>query len=157
MRSARRWQESFLPRWISWPLIAFVIVTYVVPGLFSSYRAWVQVKSLDLTVPNEVLRSGDTVRVQAASWARTHVEVDLLLIQGTRVDTLAVRVIPGNHNASIDPRVRRDSITLVVTPDLLAGYNRGPAIVKATAIGRPQWLRTPPPLVRQKAVQLEKM
>jgi len=132
------------------------MVTYVVPGLFSSYRAWVQVKSLELVTAGPVLRTGDTIRVQAASWARTHVEVDLLLVQGARVDTLAVRVIPGNHNASIDPRIRRDSITLVVTPNLLAGYNRGPAIVKATATGRPQWLRTPPPLVREKAVQLEK-
>ena len=156
MRAVRPWDESSIPKWIRWPLIAVVMVTYVVPGLFSSYRAWVQVKSLDLFTPGAVLRAGDTIRVKATSWARTHVEVDLLLVQGARVDTLAVRVIPGNHNASIDPRVRRDSITLVVTPDLLSGYAQGRAIVKATAIGRPQWLRTPPPLVREKAVQLEK-
>jgi hypothetical protein len=154
MRALRQRHEPAVPGWIRWPLIVFVLVTYLLPGLFSSYRAWVQVHSLELIVPREEIQSGDTIRVRAVSWARTYVYVDLLLIQGSRVDTLATHEIPKNRNASIDPRWRRDSITVVLTQPLLSGYHRGSATVRAVAEGGPQWLRTPPPLVREAAVQL---
>ena len=154
MASARQARTSAIPRWILWPSVIVVLVTYVFPGLFSAYRAWVQVRSLDLNVPRSEVHGGDTVRVHAVSWARTRVRFDLELVQGGRSSTLAERVIPDNHNASIDPRWRRDSIVFVLTPDLLATYDRGPATLRATAIGGPQWLRTPPPLIRQRQVRL---
>lgn len=141
-------------RWIRWMLIAVVLLTYVLPGLFSSYRAWVQIHSLDLIVPNRQLQVGDTVRVNTVSWARTWVDVDLVLSQGGRTDTLVTHEIAKNHNASIDPRWRRDSIVVVVTPSILAGYSSGTATLRAHAIGGPQWLRTPPPLVRESQVEL---
>ena len=74
--------------------------------------------------------------------------------QGKRSDTLAVHEIPKNHNASIDPRWKRDSMAVVLTDSQLAGFERGPAVVHVTATGGPQWLRTPPPLVREKPVRL---
>lgn len=127
---------------------------YAVPGLFSAYRAWVQVRSLELIAPRGAIGSGDTIRVRAVSWARTYVYVDLLLVQGSRSDTLATHEIPRNVNASQDPRWRRDSMTVVLTQPLLARYDSGAAIIRVTAEGGPQWLRTPPPLVREAAVQL---
>ena len=154
MRTDRQRHEPAAIRWIRWALISLVLVTYVAPGLFSSYRAWVQVRSLELDVPSRELRTGDTIRVRTVSWARTWVDVDLLLTQSTRTDTLAFHRIPKNHNASIDPRWRRDSIAVVLSQPTLAGYDRGPATVRAVAIGGPQWLRTPPPLVREAVVQL---
>ena len=135
-------------------VIGAVLVLYVIPGLFSSYRAWVQIHSLDLAVAGREIRPGDTIRVNAVSWARTWVYVDLFLIQGTRTDTLATHEIARNRNPSIDPRWRRDSMTVVITPALLAGFAPGPAIIRAKAEGGPQWLRTPPPLVRERSVQL---
>jgi hypothetical protein len=154
MRSA--WQREAQPveRWLRRTIIIVVLATYVVPGVFSSYRAWVQVHSLDLLVPHRELRPGDTIRVNTVSWARTWVDVELLLVQGVRADTLATHRIPKNHNASIDPRWRRDSIIVVLSRPQLAGYDRGPATLRARAIGGPQWLRTPPPLLRESAVQL---
>lgn len=154
MGNARWGQKSAVPGWILWPSVVFVLVTYVAPGLFSAYRAWVQVRSLELNAPRSEIRSGDTVRVRAVSWARTRVRFDLQLVQGERARTLAARVIPDNHNPSIDPRWRRDSIVVVLTPALLEEYDRGPATLRATAIGGPQWLRTPPPLIRQRRVNL---
>jgi hypothetical protein len=154
MCAARQGHEPAVVRWIRWPLIFLVLVTYVVPGLFSSYRAWVQVRSLELVVPRTELRSGDTIRVRTVSWARTWVDVHLLLVQGGRADTLAFHEIPKNRNASIDPRWRRDSIIVVLTQPLLAGYDRGAATIRVSAVGGPQWLRTPPPLVREAAVRL---
>ena len=154
MRTARQWHEPVVVRWIRWPVIVLVLVTYLLPGLFSSYRAWVQVRSLELIVPNRELRSGDTIRVRTVSWARTWVDVHLLLVQGGRAETLGFHQIPKNHNASIDPRWRRDSIVVVLSQPLLTGYDRGLATVRAVATGGPQWLRTPPPLIREAVVQL---
>ena len=154
MVRARQAQKSAIPRWILWPLVIIVLVTYVLPGLFSAYRAWVQVRILELDVPRSEVRYGDTVRVHAVSWARTRVRFDLQLVQGARSGILAARVIPDNYNASIDPRWRRDSIVVVLTRAILAGYDGGPATLRATAIGGPQWLRTPPPLVRHRQVRL---
>ena len=154
MRFAAHSDQDGLGRWVQRLVIVLVLSTYVLPGLFSSYRAWVQIRNLDLIVPRKELGIGDTVRVNTVSWARTWVDVDLVLIQGKRVDTLATHEIPRNHNASIDPRWRRDSIIVVLTPSILAGYTPGPATIRAHAIGGPQWLRTPPPLVRESLVQL---
>ena len=155
MRVNGQSKEATFGRWIRWLVIGVVLVTYVLPGLFSSYRAWVQIRSLDLIVPRRDLRVGDTIRVKTVSWARTWVDVDLVLTQGNRIDTLATHEIEKNHNASIDPRWRRDSMVVVLTPALLAGYNPGAATLRAHAIGGPQWLRTPPPLIRESHVQLD--
>lgn len=154
MSALHRWEEPLVPRWVSRSVIAVALVTYVIPGLFSSYRAWVQVHSLDLSVPHREIRSGDTIRVNTISWARTYVYVDLLLVQGAHAETLAVHEIPKNHNPSIDLRWRRDSISLVLTDALLRGFDPGPAKIHVSAEGGPQWLRTPPPLIREAAVQL---
>ena len=149
------WQPQISPteRWIRRVVIGFVLVTYLVPSLFSAYRAWVQIRSLDLIVVKSDLGVGDTIRVNTVSWARTWVYVDLFLIQGDRADTLATHEIAKNRNASIDPRWRRDSMTVVVTPAILAGFSPGPATVRAKAEGGPQWLRIPPPLI-QESVEL---
>ncbi|MFL5487327.1 MAG: hypothetical protein ACJ8AJ_02480 [Gemmatimonadaceae bacterium] len=152
--TARQRQEPVVPRWIFWPSIFLVLLMYGLPGLFSSYRAWVQVHSLALTVPRREIGSGDTIRVNTVSWARTWVDVDVVLLQGIRAETLAVHRIPKNRNASIDPRWRRDSIIVVLADPLLARYKGGAAIIRAHAVGGPQWLRTPPPLVRETIVQL---
>jgi hypothetical protein len=154
MRGSTSSGPSDLGRWIRWLVIAVVLTTYVLPGLFSSYRAWVQVRSLELKVPHKDIGAGDTVRVDAVSWGRTWVDVDVVLLQATRAETLAVHQIPKNHNASIDPRWRRDSIVVVLTREQLAAYEPGAATIRARAIGGPQWLRTPPPLVRESRVQL---
>jgi hypothetical protein len=154
MVSASQFAKSGVPTWILWPSVILVVVTYVIPGLFSTYRAWVQVHSLDLIVARPEIRTGDTVRVRSVSWARTRVHVDLQLVQGARSTTLGAQVIPDNHNPSIDPRWKRDSIVVVLTQPLLAHYNRGEATLRAIAIGGPQWLRTPPPLIRETVVTL---
>jgi hypothetical protein len=140
-------------RWVR-RICIVVFVLYAVPGLFSAYRAWMQVKSLDVVVARTDLHRGDTLRVYTVSWARTYVTTRLLLVQGSRTDTLALHRLPPNPNASLDPRLRRDTIVTVVGDSLLARYAGGPATLRATAIGGPQWFRTPPPQVREIAVQV---
>jgi hypothetical protein len=131
-------------RWIS----IVVLSLYTFFGLISAYRAWVQVKSLDLTVSARELRPGSSVIVDAVSWARTTVTVRVELVQDGHSDTLQLQRIPSNHVASLDPRTRSARLVVRLEPQRFERFRGGSAMVRASAIGGPQWLRTPPPLVR---------
>jgi hypothetical protein len=137
---------------------AFLLVVgaYLVIGTMAAYRAWFQVKSLDLQSTDLILRSGSAIQTTVVSYARTQVEVRLELIQGTHSETLAVQHVPDNYLAFFDPRTRQAAQTAVLTPDVLSRFETGSAKVRATAVGRPQWTRLPPPLVRELAVEIQR-
>ena len=137
-------------RWLT----RMVLVPFAIFGGFSGYRAWVQVKSVSLLVQDRELRPGDVVEVDAESWARTTVTVRLMVQQGTYAETLLVHRIPSNHTASLDPRIRSAQLMVPIERELLAHFQPGDAVLRAHAIGGPQWLRTPPPKVRQIAVRI---
>jgi hypothetical protein len=135
-------------------LMTTVLVLYAIFGGFSAYRAWVQVKGLALRTSAAELRPGESVTVEAVSWARTRVTVRVELVQRDRRELLATRVIPTNHVASLDPRTKATWLVIVLTAEQLARLRPGPATVQATAVGGPQWMRTPPPTVRERAVRI---
>jgi hypothetical protein len=137
-------------RWLT----TVVLVLFAIFGGFSAYRAWVQVKSLALRTSAAELRPGSSVTVEAVSWARVWVTVRVELVQGDRRELLATRVIPTHHVPSLDPRTVKAWLVIVLTPEQLARLRPGPAMVRATAVGGPQWLRTPPPTVRERAVRI---
>ncbi len=132
------------------PLLALCVVT----ALSSGYRAYYQVYDLQLHVTESTLRAGSAVEVAVAGSGRTTFGVRVELIQGDHSETLAVRQVRGNEWASFDPRPRKASQTVVLTPEQLARFAPGPATLRATATGRPQWLRLPPPTVREEAVEI---
>lgn len=132
---------------------AFLGVQLVLATL-SGYRAWVQVRRLDLAVAERVLREGSPVRADVVTSGRTVVDVRLELAQGEHVESLAARRVERNRDAASDPRSRRASLAAAVTPELLGRFRPGPAVVRATARGRPQWLRVPPPTVREVPVEI---
>ncbi len=131
-------------------LVALCAVT----ALASGYRAYIQVYSLELRVAEPVLRGGSVISTEVVGSGRTTVDVRLELIQGDRSATLAVQQARGNDWAAFDPRPRKASQTLALTPELLARFGAGAATLRATATGRPQWMRLPPPLVREAAVEI---
>jgi hypothetical protein len=133
-------------------LVALCVVT----ALASGYRAYFQVYSLELHVPEPVLRGGSVIRTEVVGSGRTTVSVRLELIQGGRAETLAVEHVRGNDWAALDPRPRRASRAATLTPELLARFAEGAARLRATATGRPQWTRLPPPLVRETAVEVRR-
>lgn len=90
------------------------------------------------------------------SSGRTTIDVRVELIQAGHSETLAVQQVRGNDWASFDPRPRRASQSVVLTPDQLARFLPAPAAVRATATGRRQWLRLPPPTVREAAVEIQR-
>ncbi len=125
-------------------------------GVLSGWRAWVQVRSLELAADSPVLRGGSIVQARVVTSGRTFVDLRLELVQGTHAETLAVRQVPKNRDAATDPRSRRDSLAVVLTPELLGRFRVGPVLVRAVARGRPQWLREPPPTVREVALEIQR-
>jgi hypothetical protein len=133
-------------------LVALCLAT----GLVSAYRAYYQVRSLELRLDEPVLRDGSVIEVAVSGSGRTEIDVRLELIQATHSETLAVQHLYGNEWASFDPRPENASQRVSLTPEQLARFRDGAAKVRATATGRPQWTRLPPPTVREASVEIRR-
>jgi hypothetical protein len=140
-------------RFVKKAIVVFVAL-HVPLALWSGYRAIIQVQRLELVPAARQLSDGSTVRVDVVSSGRTTVDVRLEMIQAERAEMLGVRRVPSNGNAAYDPRFQHASMTVVVTPEILGRFEPGLARLRATARGRPQWLREPPPEVRELPVEL---
>ena len=147
---ARQPASMIVLRWLT----RMVLVPFAIFGGFSGYRAWVQVKSVALFVPDRDLRPGAVLDVEAVSWARTTVTVRVILQQSSHAETLLVHRIPSNHTASLDPRTRSAQLMVPIERETLARFHPGNAVLRAHAIGGPQWLRTPPPKIQQVGVRI---
>ena len=139
-------------KWIILPLL----VVHIVLATWSGYRAIVQVYSVDLLVTNPVIRVGSPVAYNAVGSGRVTVTVRLELIQDSLKQAIGQRIIDTYTTPSYDPRPIRGSEIVSLTPEMLARFAAGPATLRATATGRAQWLRTPPPTVREIPVVIEK-
>jgi hypothetical protein len=133
-----------------------LLALFLVTGIVSGYRAYYQVRSLEIQLTEPVLSHGSVVQIAVVGSGRTTIDVQLELIQGTHSETLARQRVPGNEWAFFDPRPTRASQKLAVTPEHLAHFMTGAAILRATATGRPQWTRLPPPTVRELAVEIKR-
>ena len=131
-----------------------VVVVLLVIGMVSSYRAYVQVRSLELTAPGS-LSDGSVVKTSVVSSGRTMVDVEVDLIQGEHSERLFVLHVPGNELGFFDPRTQHGSEAVTLTREMLSGFQSGSARLRSVATGRPQWMRLPPPTVREIEVLLE--
>jgi hypothetical protein len=132
--------------------------TFVFFGGIAGYRAIVQIYRVELQAP-DTIRAGSEVSVGVTTSGRVTSSATLVLVQGKRVDTLHRRVISDNHigwfiSQSINPFPVRDSMTVVVSPEVLARFDAGPATLRAIGLGGSQWMRVPPPTVRERNVML---
>jgi hypothetical protein len=129
---------------------AFVVTigALLVTGAISSYRAYVQVKSLEVMAEQE-LTPGSNVRATVVGSGRTMVDVKVELIQGGYSETLMSMYLPGNDLAFFDPRSQSTENQVQITADRLSRFQPGPALIRAVAVGRHQWMRLPPPTVRE--------
>ena len=137
-------------RWIILP----PLVVHIALATFSGYRAIWQIRRLDLHASGAVLRAGDTVGFEFASWGRTEAHAQLELIENGIAETLITKFLPRNTNALHDPRPQRGAASVVVTPSMLARFTSDSATLRATAFGSMQWLRTPPPKIQERRVRL---
>jgi hypothetical protein len=132
--------------------------TFAFFGGIAGYRAIVQIYRVELQAP-DTLRAGSEVHVGVTTSGRVTSSATLVLVQGMRVDTLRRRVISDNHigwfiSQSINPFPVRDSMTVLVSPEVLARFDAGPATLRAIGLGASQWMRVPPPTVRERNVML---
>jgi hypothetical protein len=140
-------------RVLFWIVLPFAIV-HVILATISGYRAIVQVYHVELTADAPLLRAGSTVAVAAATSGRATVDAELELIQSVHAETLAVLIVPTHTNPSYDPPTIHAARRVTITSEQLARFRPGPALLRVTANGRSQWLRVPPPVIREQAVEI---
>ena len=134
-------------------LFTLVIVVLLAIGMVSSYRAYVQVRSLELTAPG-LLVEGSVIKTSVVTSGRTMADVEVDLIQGGHSARLLRLHVPGNELGFFDPRTQHASETVSLTRETLLQFQSGSARLRSVATGRPQWMRLPPPTVRELDVEI---
>ena len=134
-------------------LFLFIIGAFLLIGALSTYRAWYQVKSLGLHA-DPILRAGSVIKTNVVSYARTPLDVRVELVQDSHSEVIGTYQIGANAWPFFDPRTRRVAQRTFITQGVLRQFHKGSAQIRATATGRPQWTRVPPPLVREFEVEI---
>ena len=133
-------------------VVLILALLYAAVGAWSAYRAWVQVRTLELRVVSDNVRPGIPALVEVVTSGVTTVDVKLELVQAAHSETLStLRIVPARQ-AFFNPRIRQGTMMPSFTPEFLAHFQAGPAVVRATATGRRNWLMTPGPVVKEVAV-----
>lgn len=132
-----------------------LVVVYLAIGMIALYRAVTQIHSLEIQ-SDGVVRSGSAVSATVVSYARTPIDVRIELVQDAHSEIVAVQRVQKNEWSLLDPRTREATQTAVLTDDLLNRFAGGKAILRATATGRSQFGRLPPPMVREQTVDIQR-
>jgi hypothetical protein len=133
-------------------VVVIVALLHVAIGAWFLYRTYLPVRALDLKVMSENLRPGLPTVVRVVTSGSEPVEVRLELTQGDRSVMLATLRVSQSRHSFYDPRPHLGSMTPSFTPEFLAQFQEGPAVLRATAIARPRWLITPRPSSQAVAV-----
>ncbi|MGH7653203.1 MAG: hypothetical protein ACREN6_00940 [Gemmatimonadaceae bacterium] len=143
-----RWRDSRVMRVLQ-RVVLILVLLYAAVGAWAVYRSWVQVRTLELHVVSDNVRPGIPALVEVVTSGVTTVDVKLELVQGDRRETLStLRIVPARQ-AFFNPRIRQGTMMPSFSPEFLAHFRPGPAIVRATATGRRKWLMTPSPVVKE--------
>jgi hypothetical protein len=132
------------------------LVLWALMGPVATYRAWVQVRSVSIATPATPLRAGSQVRADIVTSGRTDNALVLELVQGERVEELAYVWVPPNRFPYWNWRAHPATATATLTAGRLARFAPGPATLRATGHGGAQWMRVPPPVIRERTVQLDR-
>jgi hypothetical protein len=144
-------------RWLVFLKRACVVVVgvYLVIGMIALYRALTQIHSLELQ-SDGVLRNGSAVKATVVSYARVPIDLRIELVQDAHSEVVAVQLVQKNEWSLLDPRTREATQTAVLSDDVLERFEGGKAIVRATAFGRLQFGRLPPPIIREVTVDIQR-
>jgi hypothetical protein len=135
-------------------IVLLPLVPFLTLGPVAAHRAYFQVRALGLEVP-AVIEPGATVRATATYSGRTTGRIIVELVQGTAAETLASSRVPANRLRFWDPRAVEYVVIAHVTAERLSRFSAGPAVVRVTGHGAGQWMRVPPPEIRERPVRLE--
>jgi hypothetical protein len=123
-------------------------------ALCSGYRAIWQVHGVEVSASDAALTPGTTVRARIVTSGRTFAHLNVALVQGAHLELLASRLVPASRAAQTDPRSRHASVSIVLTRAVLSRFHAGPARLRAVGLGSSQFLRVPPPEIREIPVQI---
>jgi len=129
-------------------IYAFLIVHAVLFPL-SGFRAWVQVYDVELHASTNRATPGTRIVANVETSGRIGIDITMVANQGGRTVTLGSMRIPSNEQAIYDPRPRHDSLVVSLDADMLQQISAGSVAITATATGRPQFTRMPPPVIKQ--------
>jgi len=149
-RLSEEWIGFTILRWVTIALLVVHVSTATAGG----YRAIVQVYDVDIELQSAVIGPGSPIAVRLVTSGRNFVDARLELVQAGRVDTLGTLQVRSNGVASMDPRPQRAVLETTIPADIFARFIPGNASIRAVAEGRSQWLRVPPPEVRERNVHL---
>ena len=135
-------------------IVAVAIVHFSLAAV-SGVRAVTQVYRASLTTGDHVLHPGSRLAAHIVTAGRTHVDVTVELLQGTRRAVLGTMTVPSNDSFFYDFRPKRARLDLTVASAALDGFEPGQAFVRVVALGRPQWLYLPPPKTDRVAVTIQ--
>ena len=150
-RLAKEWTGFTILRRV---IIAAAIIHFSLAAA-SGYRAIVQVYDVTIETPSPTIRAGQPLTVHVSTSGRTYVDVRVDLVQGNHTETIGSTTVDSNDSFFYDPRPKGIAMNVVVPNDILSRFAPGNATVRATAVGRPQWLRTPPPTADEARVTVE--
>lgn len=135
-------------------LLGGVAVVYLILAAWGMYRRIWQVQRIALSVPSTTVSAGSTVSYDVITSGEADNLIRLELVQGAQHDVLLERHGRLSAINTIDPRLFRVRERVVVSPDVLARFASGPAVVRLTVFGGQKLLRTPAPRVRESAVTI---
>jgi hypothetical protein len=160
VRAARTFKHPVFAEAASMRLLRRVLVPFLVlwacSALWSGFRAVVQVFDAELHVPSSVVRDGSTIGYDVTSSGRVTVGITLELLQGSQRVLVANDDVRTSRDAALDPRPKHRAGSVTVASRVLDSLQPGPARVRLTVLGRSQWLRTPPPTIREVAVTIQR-
>ena len=133
--------------------VGFVVSFGILVGGWSVDRAWTQVRRLNLAASAEV-GAGSAPRIDVVTSGRAPVTVVLTLSQGTRTDTIAVQTVGAHRGDFWAPQSVSRSFYPRFTATQMSRFATGSAVLRVEARGRPQWMRDPPPVVREVPVMI---
>lgn len=133
-----------------------VVALLLLIGAVSSHRAYYQVRSLEIKTGSSIT-AGSNFSTNVVTSGRTTVDVRVELVQGNRLQPLMTMRVRGNELGFFDPRQQHATQDGVITAEHLKDFAPGPAKIRAIAVGRPQWMRLPPPTVTEIDVNIEPM
>ena len=139
--------------WVKRALV-FVIVALVTIELMSGYRAYHQVRDLEINAPR-TLSAGSIVNTSVVTSGRTWVDVEVDLIQGAHTERLIALMVRKNNLGFLDPRTQEASESFKLTRETLSRFQPGSARLRSVATGRLQWTILPPPTVREMEVEIQ--
>jgi hypothetical protein len=140
--------------WLKHVLVTLIVALFAFE-VVASYRAYYQVRSLDLSAP-ETLSAGSIIKTSVVTSGRTWVDVEVDLIQGSHSERLIGLFVPKNNLGFFDPRTQNASDSYMLTSETLSRFQPGTARLRSVATGRLKWTILAPPTVREVEVQIQR-